>query len=204
MSEAADKIWDFSINNPDYWELLKGEDEPPEVAEMDPDKQEAFRAARREVQRRYTELLQALWAECQTRARGSGDRNFAKKKQPKSFRAGALGDALDKNKGQVWLSIEDSREGDLRLYMSFWAAKKRQDRQKEFMGSAATDGEWLYYEQKIDPKASAATVAGGLVDKFWTELASYLNDSQPTDDAPDASTPREGDLGEISTPQVQG
>lgn len=184
MSKAADAIWEFAIKNPDYWPLLVGDDEPSEVKEMDENRREAFLAARREVQRRHSELLKALWSECRARSKGSvAQPTFDKDKYgAKNLRAGILVEPFKNNKGKIELRLSDSGEGDLRLYASFWAAKKRQDQMRELMKSASADGEWLYYGVKIDPAKAADATAKGLVDLFFNDMIQYLQAKEVADD----------------------
>lgn len=184
MSKAADAIWEFAIKNPDYWPLLVGDDEPSEVKEMDEGRREAFLAARREVQRRHSELLKALWSECRARSSGTvAQPTFDKDKYgTKKLRAGILEEPFKNNKGRIELRLDDSTEGDLRLYASFVAAKKRQDQMREVMKSASTDGEWLYYGVKIDPAESPDATAKKLVDLFFDEMIRYLEAKEVVDE----------------------
>lgn len=184
MSKAADAIWEFSIKNPDYWPLLVGDDEPSEVKEMDEGRREAFLAARREVQRRHSELLKALWSECRARSADTvAQQAFDKEKYgTRKLRAGILEESFKNNKGKIDLRLDDSGEGDLRLYASFVAAKKRQDQMREIMKSASPDGEWLCYGVEIDPGELPNATAKKLVDLFFDEMIRYLEAKEVGDD----------------------
>jgi len=175
MSEESDKLWGFAIDNPDYWKLLTSDDEPPEVVAMEKAKREAFQAARREVQRRYKDLLRAVWEELQTQTRGTAaEESFSRGKYDKSFKGGALSAGLQGRKGEVSISIEDTGLGKLGLYASFRAAKKRRSQQRASMPTAAEWDGWLCYEQPLRADAAAPDVAKALIDKAIGELSAYI------------------------------
>jgi hypothetical protein len=183
MSKEADAVWAFAIENPDYWSLLKSEEEPAEVTEMEESKRNAFHAARREVRRRYMEILRAVWngLRAQTKDTAAAP-SFTRSKQDKSFSSAEVMDLLQGNKGKIRLAIEDSETGVLALYATFLAAKKRQSQQRELMAAAQSDGEWLYYEQDLQAETPADEIAKGLIEKVLPDLLKYLEAPEPTDD----------------------
>lgn len=181
MTKVADEIWEFALENPDYWSMLKSEDDPPELAEMPQERLEGFHAARREVQRRYVEQLRACWKELQKRAAGGPlEDAFAKNPIERSYRKAEVSTYLPNKKGNFYLSIEPNAtepgaDGRVSLFASVEPARKRLSQLWTFLPDGRDGGSWVSFEQPLDPTQASPEFARLLADRFWEGLVNYVN-----------------------------
>jgi hypothetical protein len=171
---VKDEIWKFSLANPDYWELLRSDDEPPEVAELEASDKQAFGAARREVQRRLVGMMQACVDELACRSQrsaivGAIDRS----PQDRSILRNRVRVALPQNKGWLWLTTHGI-DGRVQLYASVWVAKKRYSEARQALVHATERDGSLHYALPVEATDSDAVTAAKFVDRFFPDLLRWL------------------------------
>ena len=141
MNNAVSKVLAFACDNPDYWELLRADTEPPEIAEMPPEDQEAIRAAIRDVQRSTTALLECVRQRLATKAEGTPlEGPLSKECYAPSFKRGALwfgGVATGPGKNAS-LSIRIFPDEDkVRLYVELTTVNARWELMRESIRAAS-------------------------------------------------------------------
>ncbi len=184
MSDHVTKLFDFALGNPDYWKLLRQDDEPAEVSEMDQNRRAAFNAARSEVQRLCQSLLTEIHEALKKKAKGSDLEDvFNKRINQPSFRAGQLYFQLLDGKGKLsWLFVNLER-GDVErivAYVSVYTAAKRFGklieafRDKVKAGTVHEDGEYIYVEDALAKDRAFNDIATSLVEPIWSGVMAFV------------------------------
>ena len=180
MTDTISKYFDFACEHPDYWALLREELEPPEVANLDPNRREAFNAARQKVQDEYKQLLDTIHAALKRKA-GDGEFKDGLATSPNlaSYRKAAFQFTVLRGKGRATylrVSIEEGGNKRVAALLSIWTAARRMTKLREAFSPVAgeieyqDDGSCLWDEEAITKDKSVADIASSLVDRFWPRL----------------------------------
>lgn len=174
---VKDDIWAFSLQNPDYWALLRSDDEPPEVEELDASDKQAFGAARREVQRRLIGMMLACVDELARRSEATAiGPAFTWRPWDSSILGNAVRRGLPGNKGSLWLTTHGI-DGRVQLYASVWVAKKRYSEAREALVHAKEHDGSLHYALPVEATDADAVTAAKFVDRFFLDLLRWLTDA---------------------------
>jgi hypothetical protein len=183
MSETVSRVFDFACANPDYWELMRQAHEPPEVAELDSRRRDAFNAARSEVQRQYCALLDAVHAHMKEMAQDTPMRErLSKGFNRQSYEKAVFGVELVAGRGkQTWatMSLEEGTSGRISAYCGLKTALQRESEMQEAFRSAVNVtrlqfySQWVYVEEPIHLGDSLDDIASRLVGVFWPGVLAY-------------------------------
>lgn len=183
MSESVSKIFDFACANPDYWALMREEREPPEVVELETRRREAFNAARIEVQRLYSALLDEVHENLKARSVGTAmETVFAKSFHRPSYQNATFYFRVLSGKGKLTdasISIAEGTSGRISLYCGLGGPAARMTKiQDSFRANGMGDrlqveGGWAYIEEPIPLGDSLSDIAARLVDAFWPSVLAY-------------------------------
>lgn len=189
---VKEEIWSFAIENSDYWELLRLDTEPAEVAALTEDEKAAFNAARREVQRRYLELVRACNTELGVLFAGTVlESVFKKKVQEKSILQNKARWVLPSSKGDIYITAELGSNGKVCLFFSIYVTKGRASSLKMTFNGTPDDENSVYFEQPMLVNLTAKELAKRLVEPVIKPLLSWVNESDREDSEDDDSA--EGD-----------
>jgi hypothetical protein len=183
MSERVNKFFEFACANPDYWELMRQTHEPPEVAELDSRRREAFNAARNEVQRQCYALLDETHSKMKAKAAGTAmEAAFEKGFKRRSYEKGDfLFEVLSGRSKATYarINIGNVPGGRISLWCGLAGSAARLPKiQESFRACGAEDrlqidGLWAWIEEPIVLGDAMSDIASRLVDAFWPGVLAY-------------------------------